>query len=120
RARLDDVGDEDVLAPEPGRVEQLVEQLARAADEPQSLLVLAGARRLPDEHHVRVGVALARHDVGRVLTDLITAAGMPAYLLVKGVQRQRETHARHATRVHSAAWCCAVPADLPGTRRFAT
>src|SRR5215217_3941356 len=74
RARLDDVGDVYVLALQPRLGEQLVEQLARAADERAPLLVLARAGRLADEHHVRRVAALARNEVGGALADLEAAA----------------------------------------------
>ena len=47
RARLQHVGDEDLLAREPDLVQQLVEQLAGAADEGQALAVLFGPGASP-------------------------------------------------------------------------
>jgi hypothetical protein len=61
RPRLEHVRDEDVLARQADLLEQLVEQLAGAADERQALLVLVHAGRLADEHQVRVGVARPEH-----------------------------------------------------------
>ena len=43
-------------------LQQLVQQPARAPDERQALLVLAGARRLAHEHQLGVRVAGAEHD----------------------------------------------------------
>ncbi len=63
RAALDDVRDVDVLAREVDRFDDLRQQLAGAADERDALHVLVGARRLADEHQVRVGIADAEHDL---------------------------------------------------------
>jgi hypothetical protein len=65
RAVLDDVGDEDRLAIQSNCRQQLVEELSRRANERTSLLVLAIARRLADEHYLGVGAALARHRILR-------------------------------------------------------
>ncbi len=57
RPALQGVGDEYVAPLHPDLPQQLVEQLARLADERQPLLVLVGSRRLTDEHQLGVRVA---------------------------------------------------------------
>ena len=59
---LQNVRNEHLRARQPDLAQQLLEQLAGAPDERHPLLVLAGARRLADEHQVGVGVAGAEHD----------------------------------------------------------
>jgi hypothetical protein len=80
RAGLDDVGDVDLLAIEPGRRQQLVQQPPRAAHERPALLVLAGAGRLADDHHVGRRAALPWHHVRRRLARFEPAAVVAAYL----------------------------------------
>ena len=78
RPRLQDVRDVDVGARQPDAGEQALEQLAGLADEGHALLVLVEARRLADEHQLRVGVARAEDGLrpGRVQRAL-GAAGRP-------------------------------------------
>ena len=64
RAALDHVRDVDVLAGHADPAEQLVEELPGLADERVALLVLVEARRLADEHQVRLRVADAEDDLG--------------------------------------------------------
>ena len=54
--------------------EQLLEQLARLADERQPLLVLVEARSLADEHQVGVRVARSEHDLRATLRQTATRA----------------------------------------------
>ena len=63
---LDRVGDVEVLAIDPRRLERAVEQASRRPDERQSLLVLLVAGLLADQHHARVRVAGAEHRLGGV------------------------------------------------------
>src|SRR4051794_8830944 len=63
RPAADDVRYEDVGALDADLLEQLVEQVPGPPDEREPLLVLAGARRLADEHHVRVGIAGAEDEL---------------------------------------------------------
>ena len=74
RAALQDVRDEDVAALQSDPGEQLVEQLARLADERQSLLVLVEAGRLADEHQLGVRVAGAEHHLRPSLREAATRA----------------------------------------------
>ena len=53
RPALDHVGDVDLVAVKPDRLDDLRQQLPGAADERDALDVLVGARRLADEHQVR-------------------------------------------------------------------
>ena len=64
RPALDDVRDEDLLAPPAERREQLYEQLARATHERPTLLVLGLAGAFADEQDLRVRAALAGHGPG--------------------------------------------------------
>ena len=86
RPALERVGDEHVGARQADLVEELLEQLARLPDEGQPLLVLVLARRLADEHQVRVGVARAEHD-GVARRGELRAAGAVPRLLVDGLER---------------------------------
>ncbi len=63
RPALDDVRDVDVGALEADRLDDLRQQLPGASDERLALEVLVGARRLADEHELRVRVADAEHDL---------------------------------------------------------
>ena len=84
RARLQHVGDEDLLAREPDLFQQLVQQLAGAADEGQALAVLFGPRRLADEHQLGIGVAGPEDRLGPGLVQGAFGAG--GDLLVEGDQ----------------------------------
>ncbi len=79
-AAFEDVRDEHVLPREPDAAEQLVEELPRLAHERDALLVLVEARRLADEHQVRVRVAVAED-------DLRPALGQPAPRAGGGLRR---------------------------------
>ncbi len=72
---LDDVGDVDLIAPEPDRLEHGVEQLPGAPDERLSLAILVGARRLADHHQARLPVADAKNGLG---PGLVQIAGLAA------------------------------------------
>ena len=63
RPALQDVADVHVFASKVGGGEQLFEELAGLAHERPALLVLVGARRLPDEHHFRIQRPFARHRI---------------------------------------------------------
>src|SRR5436190_9759459 len=56
---LDDVRHVDLAPVDPGFLERLVQELPRRADERLALLVLLIAGLLADEHHLRLGGALA-------------------------------------------------------------
>jgi hypothetical protein len=79
RAALQHVGDEDVLAGEADLFQQLVQQLAGAADERQALTVLFGPRRLADEHQAGIGVASPEDRLGAGLVQ--GAAGAVLHFL---------------------------------------
>ena len=64
RAPGDDVGDVGARAVEPDRRDHAVEQFSGAADEGEALQVLLHARRLADEHHARLRVAVGEDEVG--------------------------------------------------------
>ena len=77
RTALDDVRDIDVrVAVKLHRVEHLVEQLARSADERLSLQVLVLTRTLADEHHLGARIAHAHDDVGSGLAKLAFLAAL--------------------------------------------
>ncbi len=64
RAALDHVGDIDLAAGEPSRLQQLIQQLARRADERFALAVLVEPGRLADEHDRGLGISRAEHHLG--------------------------------------------------------
>ncbi len=76
RPRLEHVGDVDLLAREADGAEELLEQLARLADERPALLVFVVAGRLAYEHEVAVRVALAEHDAGAGAREQAALAGL--------------------------------------------
>ena len=94
RARLDHVGDEDVLAGEAGHLQQIVEHRAGAPDERAALRVLVRARRLADDDHRRRRAALAGHEVRRLLADLEAARDVLADLGRDGVEELLRPRAR--------------------------
>ena len=63
RAPRNDVGDVGAGAVEADRRHHQVEQLAGASDEGQALEVLLAARRLADEHHARLRIAVREHEL---------------------------------------------------------
>src|ERR1700722_3017531 len=63
RAALHDVGDVDLFALQAHGVNHVVEQLAAAADEGQTLCVFIGAWAFADEHEARVGVSVTEDDL---------------------------------------------------------
>ena len=65
RAPRNDVGDIGGGAVEPDRRHHPVEQLAGASDERQPLEILLASRRLADEHHARLRVAVGEHQLLR-------------------------------------------------------
>lgn len=74
RTRLDDVGDEHLLAGQPGLLEQPVEQASGVAHERAAAAILAGPGRLADEDDRRLHAALPRHLVRAGQTGLELAA----------------------------------------------
>jgi hypothetical protein len=95
-ARLQHVGDEDVLAREAGLGEQLVEELAGAPDEGPSLAVLVRSGRLADDHDVRRRAALAGHEIGRLIADVEAARRVRADLGGDRVEQLLGVIVRHA------------------------
>src|SRR5438445_9347892 len=75
-------------------VEEVVEQLARIADERYALPVLVKAGRLPHQHDAGLRVAVARDSLGATLVQGASLAGPD--LLVEGLQifRQAVVEAR--------------------------
>ena len=69
RPALQDVRDEHVGARQPDPAEELVEELARLADERDALLVLVEPGRLADEHEVGVRASRAEHDLRTSLRE---------------------------------------------------
>ncbi len=67
RPALDHVRDVHVLAGHADPAQELVEELARLADERVALLVLVEAGRLADEHQLGVRVPDAEDDLGAAL-----------------------------------------------------
>jgi hypothetical protein len=75
RARLQHVGDEDVVAGEADLLQELVQELPGPAHERQALLVLVHAGRLTDEHQVGVRVARSEHHLRPGLEERTALAG---------------------------------------------
>src|SRR6476619_28597 len=67
---LDRVGDVEVAAVDPGRLEGAVELAAGGADERMPLAILAVAGHLADEHDPRLRRPLAEHGLGRALPQV--------------------------------------------------
>src|SRR5205814_8942752 len=90
RTALEDVGDEDVAAREADPTQQLVEELARCADEGLALQVLVLTGRLPDDHDPRVLGANARDGVGSTEAERATPAivNVPAQAPQVGERQQ--------------------------------
>ncbi len=82
---FEDIAYPHLLALEPDLREQLVEQLARLADERKPHPVLVGAGRLADEHQIGIRVAGAEDDRGARLMQ--GAAHTAACFLVDGPQQ---------------------------------
>ena len=74
RSALENVRNHDVGALEADAAEQLVEQLARLADERDALLILVETGRLTDEHEVGVRVAGAEDNLRSSLREGTTRA----------------------------------------------
>ena len=64
RTALDDIGNIDVIAPEPDDLEHVVKQLTCSSDKGNALRVLVGAGTLADEQHLRAAIAHTENDVG--------------------------------------------------------
>src|SRR5262245_262212 len=94
RPALDHVGDIAVaLAVEAHRGEHAGQQLARAADEGQPLLVLFLARAFAHHHQPGAGTARAERDIRAALAELAERAALTRLLLpAQGVRRIREGH----------------------------
>ena len=74
RTAFQDIADVDVFTLEIDRLDDLRQQLARAADERQALLVFVVARRFADEDELGVGIARAEDDVGALRSELAALA----------------------------------------------
>ena len=98
-----DVGDVDLGAVEPDRRQHAVEQLAGAADERQALDVLVAARRLADEHHARLRIAVGEHQAAR-----------------GGVQRAAVEAVEHGAQRRRGLARCSPPRAPPSRRRPVT
>ncbi len=98
RAALQNVGDVDLLALHPHRLDDLGEKLPRAADESQTLNVLFVARGLPHEQEVGGRAALPEHDVGPTARELAPRAAFQ-----KGPQRGKIRDRPRHERGHLAA-----------------
>jgi hypothetical protein len=83
----------------------LREQLTGAADERLALHVFVGARRLADEHQVRVGIADAEDDLRAAERSSVQRVQSPmsrAALRARGGSRPRRVRAGRPRRVLSA------------------
>ncbi len=78
RAALHDIGDVHLLALEAHGSDHVVEQLAGASDEGQTLRVFVGARALADKHQLGVGVAGAEDDLLAALLPQLAALAVGA------------------------------------------
>ena len=96
RPAFEDIRDEDVGARQPDPAEQLVEELACLSHERDTLLILVEARRLADEHEVRVRASGAEHDLGSPLRERAARAG-------RGVLRVRSKRGGALDSVHREA-----------------
>src|SRR5690349_11607576 len=74
RTMLEDIRNEHVLTPEVDRSEDLVQQLARLADERLALLILVRAGRFADAHEVGVGVSDTWDGIRRARVQLAAPA----------------------------------------------
>ena len=68
RTALDDVGDVHVVAREPDRGDELVQQLARWSNKRPSLLVFVVARTLSNEHDLGVWGPFTGNHLGAVVS----------------------------------------------------
>jgi hypothetical protein len=75
RTTFQDVGDKDHVPGEVDPGEQLIEELPRLADEREALLVLVKPGRLPDEHQVRIGGAVAEDNLRPAFREAAPGAG---------------------------------------------
>src|SRR3990172_8423605 len=64
RSAFEDVGDVHLIAPQTDLFEQTLQQLPGSSDEGQAPLVLVEPRRLADEHHLRIRVAVTEDHRG--------------------------------------------------------
>ena len=115
RPRLDDVGDEHVVAREAGLGQQLVEQLARSG---RRTAAPARPRCAPGASPTSITSAVGLPSPGTMLVAFSQIAKpqprVGTYLLVQGVQRQGKAHARrHATRLRRAARRAGFPETIP-------
>jgi hypothetical protein len=86
RAALDDVGDVDVVAAHPDRLDDLRQQLPRAPDKRLPLDVFVPAGRFADEHQVGIRIADAIHDL-RAAERVQLAARAVADVVANGGKR---------------------------------
>ena len=104
---LDHVRDVHVRTGHADPAEELVEELPRLADERIALLVLVEARRLADEHQLRVRVADAEDDLRAPFVE--TAARAPCDLSREGLEL-----GQLSPRVLGLRWRCGAS----GLRRW--
>ena len=63
RSAFDDVRNVDFVPREPGRLQEIVQELSRCADKRFSLLIFMKPRRLADEHDACMRIAHTKHDL---------------------------------------------------------
>src|SRR5262249_33936329 len=107
--------------------EQAVEELPGLADEGDADAVLVVARRLADEHEVRVGVAVAEHDLrpGAMQGAALAARDLGAVVLlelrgavVHGSPERSAGPGRRRASVAPNRARCGGGAQLPAHRRW--
>lgn len=69
RTAFDDIADEDFIARQPHRGDDIRQQFARPADKSQSLSVFVGSGAFTDKHQARFWISLSRYGVGAGLTE---------------------------------------------------
>src|SRR5437868_15411614 len=72
RTPIEHVRDVDLFSIEPDRGEHEIQELARAADEGNSLLVLVSAGRLSDQHDPAQRRSVGKDRIGGVTLELAT------------------------------------------------
>src|SRR5690606_1872462 len=92
RPALDDIGDINLLPGDLRRLQHLVQQLPRAADEGAAHPILVGPRPLSHEHQRGAGISLSENETGPPLVQRTT--GTTGVLFLQLLQR----HSAHHTR----------------------